>query len=85
MVDEEQVKLEKYYDSYREMFNTEGWKTLLNDLRNNALNINSVEATKDETDLHFRKGQLVVIALMLNLETQIKAVQEEQASTEEPF
>jgi|TARA_R110002020_G_scaffold135821_1_gene303245 hypothetical protein len=85
MVDEEQVKLEKYYDSYREMFNTEGWKTLLNDLRNNALNINSVEATKDETDLHFRKGQLVVIASMLNLETQIKAVQEEQASTEEPF
>jgi hypothetical protein len=44
-----------------------------------------VEATKDETDLHFRKGQLVVIASMLNLETQIKAVQEEQASTEEPF
>ena len=39
MVDEEQVKLEKYYDSYREMFNTDGWKILLNDLQTNALNI----------------------------------------------
>jgi len=44
--------------------------------------INSVEAAKDNEDLHFRKGQLSIIANLLNLEAQIDAA-EEQAMQEE--
>jgi len=82
MVDQE---LEKYYNNYREMFATDGWKTLMQDLMNNASVINSVESAKDNEDLFFRKGQLAVIANMLNLETQLNAAEEqiEQEESEE--
>ena len=48
---------EKHYRALGDMFRTEGWKVLMEELRNNALQINSVEVTKDNDDLNFRKGQ----------------------------
>ena len=74
---EEIIDMERYYNSYREMFNTEGWGNLCNDLRTNVQNINSVEATKNETELNFRKGQLAVLGTILNLENQIKSMEEQ--------
>ena len=59
------------------MFGTDGWKQLLQDLQDNAVIINSVELTKDNDDLRFRKGQLAVIASLLNLEAQIEATEAE--------
>ncbi len=55
----------------------DGWKQLQEDLQNNATVINSVELTKDNDDLRFRKGQLAVIASLLNLESQIEAAEEQ--------
>jgi len=54
------------------MFATEGWKMFTDELRNNAVQINSVEATKDKNDLYFRKGQLNVISFMLNMESTVE-------------
>jgi hypothetical protein len=65
-------ELEKYYEDMLSMFRTEGWKTLTEDLLTNAQGINSVEATKDDKDLFYRKGQLYVIATLLNLEEQVR-------------
>ena len=65
-------ELEKYYEDMLSMFRTSGWKTLTEDLHTNAEGINSVEATKTEQDLYFRKGQLYVIATLLNLEEQVR-------------
>lgn len=79
MMDKE---LEQYYNTYRELFMNAGWKQLQEDLKQNALVINSVEATKDSNDLYFRKGQLSILANILNLEAQIVAA-EEQANEEE--
>ena len=62
----------------RDLFRTEGWKQLLEDLNSNAVLINSVEVTKDLEDLHFRKGQLSVIANILNLEAQIDTAEQQQ-------
>ncbi len=59
-------KLELYYRNMRDMFRSEGWKQLLEDLNSNAVMINSVELTKDVEDLHFRKGQLSIVANLLN-------------------
>jgi len=70
-------KLEIYYRNMRDLFRTEGWKQLLEDLNSNAVLINSVEVTKDLEDLHFRKGQLSVIANMLNLEAQIDTAEQQ--------
>jgi hypothetical protein len=72
------IELEKYYRSFEEMFRSDGWKNLMEDFKGSALNINSVEACKDEKDLYFRKGQLVVMANMLNLEAQIETAKQQQ-------
>ena len=66
MLDQE---LQTYYDNYFNLFLTDGWKQLMEDFGANAAQINSVEATKDTDDLHFRKGQLNVLAHLINMET----------------
>jgi len=60
---------EEYYNIMDDMFASDGWKQLMKELAENASNINSVEATKDENDLFFRKGQLNSLAFILNLES----------------
>lgn len=60
---------QQYYDNYFTLFSTDGWKQLTEELRQNALVINSVEATKDANDLYMRKGQINVLAYILNLES----------------
>ena len=59
---------QQYFDNYFTLFSTDGWKQLIEELKQNALVINSVEATKDANDLYVRKGQLNVLAYLLNLE-----------------
>ena len=71
-------ELEKYYRSFEEMFRSDGWKNLLEDIKGSADNVNSVEACKDDKDLYFRKGQLAVMASILNLEAQIETAKEQQ-------
>jgi hypothetical protein len=63
---------EKHYEALVDMFATEGWKMFTDELKNNAVQINSVEATKDKNDLYFRKGQLNVISFMLNMESTVE-------------
>jgi hypothetical protein len=80
------VELEKYYRSFEEMFRSDGWKNLMQDFKGSAETVNSVEACKDDKDLYFRKGQLVVMANMLNLEAQIETAKQqaqEQDDSEE--
>ena len=62
-------EVEEYYNMFFDLFMTDGWKQLMEELKQNALAINSVEATKDSNDLYIRKGQLMVLAHMLNLES----------------
>lgn len=76
------IELEKYYRSFEEMFRSDGWKNLTEDLRGSALNVNSVEACQDDKDLYFRKGQLAVMANMLNLEAQIETAKQQQDEQE---
>ena len=64
---------QQYYDNYFTLFSTDGWKQLTEELTQNALVINSVEATKDENDLYMRKGQINVLAYILNLEATTNA------------
>ena len=72
------VVLEQYYRYFEEMFRSDGWKNLMQDFKGSAEQVNSVEACKDDKDLNFSKGQLVVMANMLNLEAQIETAKEQQ-------
>jgi hypothetical protein len=70
---------QQYYDAYFSLFITDGWKQLVQEFTNNAIQINSVEAVKDADDMYFRKGQLNILAHLLNLETIVTNNYEEAA------
>ena len=55
----------------------------MQDFGNNAVQINSVEATKDADDMFFRKGQLNVLAHLLNMETIVNTNYEEASKPPE--
>lgn len=79
----EDKELEKFYRAFEEMFRTDGWKNLMSDLSQNAVQVNSIEACKDVKDLSFRKGQLSMIANLLNLETQIETAKQQAEEEQE--
>ena len=74
---------EEYYSKYFDLFRTEGWKQLIEELRQNAMLINSVENTKDQEDLYIRKGQLKVLAYLLNFESNMETIFEELEKQDE--
>ena len=76
-MNETNKELEKYYEQMLELFRTDGWKTLIEDLKTNGEGINNVEGTHNLEDLYYRKGQLYVIATLLNLEEQIRIAYDE--------
>lgn len=71
------IELEKTYRDFNEMFRSEGWKLLLEEVTTHANQANSIDSAKDERDLYFRKGQLSVFSYILGLENQIALAQEE--------
>ena len=81
-MNEEALEFEKYYNSMKDLFISEGWNYLVKDLTNNANHINSVETVKDRDELFHRKGQLTVIANILHLENQLEALRQQQEENE---
>ena len=73
-------ELETYFANYNEMFNSAGWKQLIGDLQANVAQINSVEATTDVENLHFRKGQLAILATLFNLPAQMEMLKKTHRS-----
>ena len=75
---------EAYFRSLHDMIRSEGWKNFLQEINATATQANSVELTKDANDLYFRKGQLSILANILNFETQVANAQQEfEASQDE--
>lgn len=75
---------EAYFRSLNDMIRSEGWKNFLQEINATATQANSVELTKDANDLYFRKGQLSILANILNFETQVANAQQEfEASQDE--
>jgi hypothetical protein len=64
---------EEYYNNYFDMFNSKGWKQLVEEFKVNLVNVNSVQSTKDVDDMYFRKGQLNVLNSIVNLDDSIDA------------
>ncbi len=62
---------EECFNTYFNLFRNDGWKVLVKELTANALHINNVQILKDANDMHFRKGQLDILASVINLENTI--------------
>jgi hypothetical protein len=75
---------EEFYDNFREMFATKGWKQLSEIFLENINNI-SIETLKDAKDLHLAQGKLDVLKNLYRLPQTLRAqeeyVEEQDAET----
>ncbi len=74
---------EKYYNNYFDLFRSDGWKQLTQELTSNAATINNVAAVKNADDLFFRQGQLEVLLYLLQFEDSINNSYEDLAGTDD--
>jgi hypothetical protein len=74
---------EAYYNSYFDLFRTDGWKQLTEELTQNAATINNVTVVKDSQDLNFRQGQLEVLLYLLKFEDSINNSYDDLAGTDD--
>lgn len=68
--------VEKYYETYFDLFTTDGWKQFLTDVADNIKQYD-IRGVENEADLRFKQGQLKVIDHVLNWETLIRNAYEE--------
>ena len=59
-------ELSRYYEETFSMMSTEGWKYLIEDLKELETNLDNVRTVKDEHSLNYRLGQLDILDLILN-------------------
>jgi hypothetical protein len=63
-------ELETYFDNYNVLFNSEGFKQLVEELSRNATQLADIQTVKDVEDLFFRKGQVSAFATVINLQAE---------------
>lgn len=77
-------ELETYYDTYNELFNSKGFKQLTVDLEEQARQLADIQTVKDNDDLFFRKGQVAILAYILNLPDVVSNAREQAELEDEP-
>jgi hypothetical protein len=77
------LEFEKYYNAMQDMFLSDGWKYLTKDFKETADNLNIVETVKDNEELLTRKGQLNVLANLLNLQSQLETMRAQREEDDE--
>ena len=59
-------ELEKYYEGQFDLFITQGWRDILEDLQSLKESIDDITKVTDTQSLYFRQGQIDIINLLLN-------------------
>jgi hypothetical protein len=75
-------ELETYFNNYFDLFRSQGFKQLLEEISATTTQLSDIQTVKDTEELFFRKGQVAAFATVLNLESTIEAARE-QAEAEE--
>ena len=74
-------EVEQYYNIYFELFRSDGWKQLTEELTEVAAHTNNVAIVKDAQDLFFRQGQLDILMWLLKFEDSINNNYEDLVET----
>lgn len=75
-------ELDKYYDDTFSMMATPGWAAFIEDLTKLNKELNNITTVTDEKALHFRKGQLDILTLVLTRKEVCSQVYEELKNEE---
>ena len=76
-------ELETYFNNYFDLFNSQGFKQLLEEISATTTTLSDIQSIKDNEELFFRKGQIAAFATVLNLESTIEAAREQAEAEEE--
>lgn len=69
-------ELAKYYEEMFSMMATKGWALLLEDFQKLKASLNDLSTVADTQDLHFRKGQLDILNLVIQRKEMCEKVYE---------
>jgi hypothetical protein len=75
-------ELEKYYETYFNLFTTDGWKQFVQDVTESA-DVFNVRHVEDEGKLRFVQGQLAVMDKLINWEVSVKTTYDQVKQEEE--
>ena len=68
---------EQFLKDRLELFTTEGWLDLMEELKNIESSVRDVDTMKNEQDLWHAKGQLQLLGYMISLESATKIAMEQ--------
>ena len=63
---------EKYYENYFDLFNTDGWTQLMEQIQVDRDNF-QIQAIPDEKTLYQTQGQLYVLNTLISMEDMVRA------------
>lgn len=69
-------EVEQYYNTYFDLFQTEGWKQFMADSKSAAESVNNILTPQDAKELHLLQGQLQVFQRLLMWEDSISLTYE---------
>ena len=69
------IEIQKVYDSYFELFSSEGWKQLMEEVNLNASNREkAVLLQDDEKKFHYERGYVGALTYLSNFEAVVQSV-----------
>ena len=68
---------EQFLKDRLELFNTEGWLDLMEELNNIEGSVRDIDTIKNEQDLWHAKGQLQLLGFVISLESATKIAMEQ--------
>ena len=68
---------EQFYKDRLDMFESEGWLDLKEELKNIENSVKDISTIENEKDLYHAKGQLQILGLLLSLEQAAKIAMEQ--------
>ena len=71
------AELQKYFETYEELFLTDGWKQLVEELKESMKELDSVSNCSSESDLFFRRGKLDILLQIATFKESIAQRREE--------
>jgi hypothetical protein len=72
---------EQFLKDRVELFATEGWLDLMEELKNIESSVRDVDTMKNEQDLWHAKGQLQLLGYVISLESATKIAMEQSETT----
>ena len=75
---------EREEEDARDLFNMPGWKQLVDEWED-QMNMCNLDSCQTLEDLHFQKGRLAVLRMMLNYEAYIKNIMEQDDDIDPVF